>query len=180
VNYPGAGVLCHDLRVDICWSDVYNRHLEIPSPPSPHHNINSQNTMQSLIALTTLLTLAYAFPMPTPTPEPVAALPTVQLRTLGPSTIHFTASSQSPSTNGHIITLVLDTVLSSLEQDPLFLQGIEVVETEGSENVVCKANVNHASKEVVVKSGDGMVMLGQRGSVVQVTGLSCRVQEGSV
>jgi hypothetical protein len=150
------------------------------NPTPHHHNINSQNTMQSLITLTTLLTLASALPTPTLTPEPAAALPTVQLRTLGPSTTHFTSSSQSPSTNGHIITLVLDTVLSSLEQDPLFLQGFEVVETEGSENVVCKANLNHASKEVMVKSGDGMVMLDHRGSVVQVTGLSCGVEEGSV
>ncbi|KAH7073221.1 hypothetical protein FB567DRAFT_597536 [Paraphoma chrysanthemicola] len=131
--------------------------------------------MKSIITLATLLTLASA--LPNPTPNPATALPTVQLRTLGPTTTHFTSSSQSPSTNGHIITVVLGTVLSSLEQDPLLLQGLEIVQTETTGSVVCKAYVNHSSKGVVVRSGDGMVLLDQRGSVVQVTALSCEAEK---
>ncbi|KAH7078691.1 hypothetical protein BKA63DRAFT_563366 [Paraphoma chrysanthemicola] len=127
--------------------------------------------MKSIVAFTALLTLASG--LPKPTPNAPTALPTVQLRTLGPTTTHFTSSSQSPSTNGHIINVVLGTVLSSLEQDPLLLQGLEIVQTERTLGVACKAYVNHSSNGVVVRSGDGMVLLDQRGSVVQVTALSC-------
>lgn len=117
-----------------------------------------------------------------PTPAPAFShLPTVQLRTIGPDSTRYTSSTQSPSKNGHIITLVLGTALSSLAQDPLFLQGLEIVGVEGDGDVFCKATVNHSSKGVVVSKNDGMVMLdGTKGGVVEVTGLSCGLGPGSV
>ena len=131
--------------------------------------------MKSFIAVCTLLSLA------TSAPTPSNALPTVQLLTLGPDNTHYTSSTQTPAYNGgHIITLVIGTSLSSLEPEPLLLQGIEILGVEGGalDDVICKASLNHSSEGVEVSVRDGMVMLDKiRSSVVQVTGLSCEFGE---
>jgi hypothetical protein len=125
--------------------------------------------MKFIYAASSCIALAIAAPMPA-----YSQLPTVQLRTFGLQTTHYNSPAQNPSRNGHILTLVIGTALSSLAQNPLFLQGLEIVKTEGVDNVYCKATVDHASRGVIVSSTDGMVMLDAvRGGVVQVTGLSC-------
>jgi hypothetical protein len=79
------------------------------------------------------------------------------------------------------MTLVVGIALSSFAQDPLLLQGIEIVDAGDNGDVYCKALINNSSEGVVVSSKDGMVMLdGGRGSVVKVTGLSCGFGAGSV
>jgi hypothetical protein len=125
--------------------------------------------MKLLYAATSCIALAIAAPT-----AAYSQLPTVQLRTIGPDTTHYISPAQNPSSNGHILTLFIGTALSSLAQDPLLLQGLEIVHVEGDEPVYCKANINHSSHGVIVSSTDGMVMLdAAKGGVVKVTGLSC-------
>jgi hypothetical protein len=125
--------------------------------------------MKSIYAASSCIALAIAAPTPA-----YSQLPTVQLRTFGLQTTHYNSPAQNPSSNGHVLTLVIGTALSSLAQNPLLLQGLEIVNTEGVENVYCKATVNYSSRGVIVSGTDGMVMLDAvKGGVVQVTGLSC-------
>lgn len=127
------------------------------------------------IAVAFFLTAAASAPAPA-----LSRLPTVQLRTIGPESTHYVSSTQSPSSNGHIITLVIGTTLSSLAQSPLLLQGFEIAHVDGDADVTCKANINYSSKGVSVSSNDGMVMLDQdKGGVVEVTGLSCEFTSAS-
>lgn len=79
-----------------------------------------------------------------------------------------------------MITLPIGVALSSLAQNPLLLQGIEIVDVEVEGDVWCKANIGHSSEGVVVEGRDGMVMLDKRGSVVEVTGLCCGFGRGTM
>jgi hypothetical protein len=131
--------------------------------------------MKTFFALSILPSLVLCSPFPA-----YSHLPTIRLRTIGPDTTHYTPSSQNPSINGHIITLPIGTALSSLAQNPLLLQGVEIVDAEIEGDVYCRANIGYSSKGVVVKKGEGMVMLDEGiGGVVMITGLSCGVGSGS-
>jgi hypothetical protein len=133
--------------------------------------------MNFFITISCLFVLANS----APTHAFVTPLPTVQIRTIGLDVTHYTSTNQSPSNHGHIITLVVGIALSSFAQNPLLLQGIEIVDAERDGGVYCKVLINNSSDGVVVSSKDGMVMLdGDRGSVVKVTGLSCGFGAGSV
>jgi hypothetical protein len=133
--------------------------------------------MKSFTAISCLFALVTA----APTPAFINHVPTVQLRTIGPENTHYTSPNQTPSRNGHIITLVIGTALSSLAQNPLLLQGFEIVDAEGDGDVYCKASINNSSEGVVISRKDGMVMLnGVKGNVVEVTGLSCGFGEESM
>lgn len=130
--------------------------------------------MRLQFAISTLLSLSLCSPTPA-----YAKLPTVRIRTIGPDNTHYTSSNQSPSVNGHIITLPIGVALSSLSQNPLLLQGFEVVDAEVEGEVFCRANIGYSSKGVEARRGEGMVMLDSKGGVVTVTGMSCGTGSGS-
>jgi hypothetical protein len=127
--------------------------------------------MKLLLALTSLFALATA--APTPAPQPPQPITSVRLRTIGLDTTHYTTSTQRPAKSGHIITISVGQALS-LDQNPLLLQGFEIVSLEPKRNtkVFCKVSLGYSSAGVVVSMKDGMRML-DGGKVVQVTGLSC-------
>jgi hypothetical protein len=130
--------------------------------------------MKTFFAISNLLVLALSSPLPA-----YSHLPTLRLRTIGPDTTHYIPSSQNPSINGHIITLPIGAALSSLAQSPLLLQGVEIVDVEIEGDVYCRANVGYSSKGVVVRKGEGVVMLDEgKGGIVMVTELSCGVGHG--
>jgi hypothetical protein len=129
------------------------------------------------IAVAFFLTVAASAPAPA-----LSQLPQVQLRLTGPDASRYTPSTQNPSKKGHIIKMTIGTALSSFEQTPLLLQGIEIVDVEGDAEVFCKAKFNHSSKGRVISSREqGKPWLDQAtGGVVKVTGLSCGFGPGSV
>ncbi|KAH4297794.1 hypothetical protein HBH64_127620 [Parastagonospora nodorum] len=130
--------------------------------------------MKLQFTISTLLGLSLCSPTPA-----YAHLPTVRIRTIGPDNTHYTSSNQSPSVNGHIITLPIGIALSSLAQHPLLLQGFEIVDAEVEGEVFCRVNIGYSSKGIEARKGDEMVMLDSKGGVVTVTGLTCGTGSGS-
>lgn len=131
--------------------------------------------MRLQFTISTLLSLSLCSPTPA-----YAKIHTVRIRTIGPDNTHYTSSNQSPSVNGHVITLPIGIALSSLSQNPLLLQGFEIVDAEVEGEVFCRANIGYSSKGVEARRGEGMVMLDSKGGVVTVTGMSCGTGSESV
>lgn len=109
-----------------------------------------------------------------------AAVPVeiVQLRIIGLTGTHYSVSSQTPSNDsGHIIKIVVGWPLI-LEQDPLRLQGLQLVNDEDSPlmtntvGIHCTVSSADGEGDVLLNGGDNMTIL-KGGKVVEVTRLSC-------
>lgn len=148
-----------------------------------HSNMN----FSICLAITALVAFAASAPTPSSSSPGLA---TVDLRIIGPRSTHYTASSQSPTSDqsSHLTVIVGQTL--SLDRDPLHIQGLQIASIKAGDSlsllpttiedndwrVSCTARIDGREDLFEFDMNDKGVLLAG-GRLAKVTRLNCAVSE---
>lgn len=136
-------------------------------------------------------TIFVAFAASAPTPSSSSpGLATVNLRIIGPQSTHYTADTQSPTSDqSQHLTIIVGQTLS-LNHDPLHIQGLQIAAVKAGDSlsllpttvedddwrVVCSARIEGREDLLEFDMKDKGVLLAG-GRLAKVTRLACTIDE---